>query len=63
MYFRAERNIALAFLSGVQPDKIISSYTDGTWNTEDYRRGNQLSNHKVIEQGWLIGMYSDIVTI
>lgn len=25
MYFRADRNIALAFLSGVHPDKIISS--------------------------------------
>lgn len=32
MYLRAERNIALAFLSGVHPDKTISSYTAGTWN-------------------------------
>lgn len=32
MYFRADRNIALAFLSGVHLDRIISSYTAGTWN-------------------------------
>lgn len=30
MYFRADRNIDLAFLSGVHLDKIISSYTPGT---------------------------------
>lgn len=30
MYFRADRNIDLAFLSGVHLDKIISSYTAGT---------------------------------
>lgn len=29
-YLRADRSIALAFLSGITPDKIISSYTPGT---------------------------------
>lgn len=32
MYLKADRNIALAFLSGVHPDDSISSYTAGTWN-------------------------------
>lgn len=35
MYLRADRNMALAFPSGVHPDKIISSYTAGTWNSNN----------------------------